>query len=149
MDEIRLIDANALISKLKERKDFYVSAWGLFSDMFFSDKSRVDELDSCIAEVVNAPTVEQKELYVPVCNVNFDKEQLIACVDKAKAEILASITRSQGKWIIKNKSQYDEYADVECSNCNRLFECWDMNYRFYDYCPHCGAQMEVQNETNN
>jgi hypothetical protein len=44
---MRLIDADKLIGKLRARKDFYVSAWGSFSDMPFHDKSRVDELDSC------------------------------------------------------------------------------------------------------
>lgn len=53
-----LISREALKKRLQDRHDFWVNAWGGFSDMPLNDKSRVDELSSCIAEVVNAPTVE-------------------------------------------------------------------------------------------
>lgn len=46
----------------------------------------------------SVPYESQKEI-VPVCKVTFDKEQLQEIVDKAKAEVLASIQRPHGEWI--------------------------------------------------
>ena len=55
---MRPIDADALKDKLQQHHDFYVMAWGGFSKMPISDKKRVDEITNCIAEVVNAPTID-------------------------------------------------------------------------------------------
>ena len=58
---MRLIDADALKDKLQQHHDFYVMAWGGFGKMPISEKKRVDEITNCIAEVVNAPTIEPKQ----------------------------------------------------------------------------------------
>lgn len=50
-----------------------------------------------IEEIDNAPTVEPEK--IAVANVTLDKEQLEEIVEKAKAEVLASIDRPQGEWI--------------------------------------------------
>ena len=55
---MRPIDADALKDKLQQHHDFWVMAWGGFSKMPISDKKRVDEITNCIAEVVNAPTID-------------------------------------------------------------------------------------------
>jgi len=55
---MRLIDADALMEKLKQHHDFLVKAWGGFKEMPLSDKSRCDELSNSMAEVFNAPTIE-------------------------------------------------------------------------------------------
>ena len=57
---MRLIDADALKDKLQQHHDFYVMAWGGFGKMPIGEKKRVDEITNCIAEVVNAPTIEPK-----------------------------------------------------------------------------------------
>lgn len=54
-NEKRLIDANALKEELQAHHDFFVNAWGGFSNLPPKDKARVDEITSCIADVVNAP----------------------------------------------------------------------------------------------
>ena len=54
----RWIDADALIEKLKQHHDFFVKAWGGFKEMPLSDKARCDELTNCIAEIVNAPSID-------------------------------------------------------------------------------------------
>jgi hypothetical protein len=51
------ISREALRQKLQKRHDFFVNAYGSFKDMPLNDKARVDEISSCIAEVVNAPSV--------------------------------------------------------------------------------------------
>lgn len=54
----RLIDADKVKSKLQQHRDLFVDAWGGFDKMSLADKNRVDEIDNCIAEIVNAPTVD-------------------------------------------------------------------------------------------
>ena len=61
-NEKRLIDANALKIKLQEHHDFFVDGWRGFSKMTYATKCRVDEIDNCIAEIVNAPTVDAVEV---------------------------------------------------------------------------------------
>lgn len=56
--EKRLIDANALKEKLQEHHDFFVDGVGGFRYLTPKDKARVDEIDNCIAEIVNAPSVD-------------------------------------------------------------------------------------------
>ena len=59
---MRLIDADALKEKLQAHHDFFVNAWGGFSNLPQNDKARVDEITSCIVDVVNAPTVDAVEV---------------------------------------------------------------------------------------
>ena len=59
-----LISREALINKLKEHKDFFVSAYGGFSLMPDSIKYRVDEITNCIAEVINSPPIKPNSIYV-------------------------------------------------------------------------------------
>lgn len=58
---MRPIDADALKDKLQQHHDFYVMAWGGFGKMPIGEKKRIDEITNCIAEVVNAPTIEPKQ----------------------------------------------------------------------------------------
>ena len=51
------ISRQALKQKLQERHDFWVNAYGGFSNLPQNDKSRVDEITNCIAMVVNEPSV--------------------------------------------------------------------------------------------
>lgn len=53
-----LIDAKALYEKIKEHHDLYVNAWGSFKNLPANDKARVDAYTSCIAELMNAPTID-------------------------------------------------------------------------------------------
>jgi hypothetical protein len=55
------ISREALRQKLQKRHDFFVNAYGSFKDMPLNDKARVDEISSCIAEVVNAPSVTPQQ----------------------------------------------------------------------------------------
>lgn len=50
-NEVRLIDANLVIQKLK-------SYYNKLSPSIYSEIIRRDEVSSCIAELINAPTVE-------------------------------------------------------------------------------------------
>ena len=69
----RLIDRDELISTLKKHRIFYVSAWGSFSKLPEKEKARVDEVTACIAELINAPTVDA----VPVEKYNDLREAFV------------------------------------------------------------------------
>lgn len=51
------ISRESLRQKLQEHHDFFVNAFGGFENMNYIDKARVDEIDNCIAMVVNEPSV--------------------------------------------------------------------------------------------
>lgn len=82
---MRLIDADNVKKRIEESVSNYygeysvdmLNMWGLFTKM-------IDE----------TPTVE------PTFKLKFDEEQLQEIVDKAKAEVLASVERPQGEWNI-------------------------------------------------
>ena len=61
-NEKRLIDANVPIEKLEEHRKLFIDAWQGFAYLSNSDKARVDEIDTCIAEIINAPTVDAVEV---------------------------------------------------------------------------------------
>ena len=54
------ISRKSIKQKLQEHHDFFVNAYGGFSNLPPNDKSRVDEITNCIAMVVNEPSVNPK-----------------------------------------------------------------------------------------
>ena len=64
----RLIDANALKEKLQDHHDFFVDGVGGFHYLTPKDKARVDEITHCIAEIVNAHTVDAVEIPCHCCD---------------------------------------------------------------------------------
>ena len=54
------VSRSELKRRLQEHHDFFVNAYGGFSNMPLNDKARVDEITNCIAEVVNMPSVQQE-----------------------------------------------------------------------------------------
>jgi len=61
---MRLGDLDALKKELQARHDFFINSWkenGVApTGIPIPDKSRIDEINNCIAMVVNAPTVEAR-----------------------------------------------------------------------------------------
>ena len=55
------ISRKSIKHKLQEHHDFFVNAYGGFSNLPQNDKSRVDEILNCIAMVVNEPSVNTQE----------------------------------------------------------------------------------------
>ena len=56
-----IISRKSIKQKLQEHHDFFVNAYGGFSNLPQNDKSRVDEITNCIAMVVNEPSVTPQE----------------------------------------------------------------------------------------
>ena len=53
------IDAEWLLNRYKGHHDFYLNAWGGdFKAMDAKDKARCDELNTCIADIFNAPSID-------------------------------------------------------------------------------------------
>lgn len=50
--------------------------------------------------------------------------------------------RPTGKWIPNCEAYYD---GLRCSVCGELLPCSDEYHYDANYCPHCGAKMEVNN----
>ena len=59
MSEVRLIDANALMEKIKASYDLFEGC------EYIGDKARRDELSSVMARIINAPTIEPKQEWIP------------------------------------------------------------------------------------
>lgn len=56
-----VISRKSIKQKLQEHHDFFVNAYGGFSNLPQNDKSRVDEIINCIAIVVNEPPVKPQQ----------------------------------------------------------------------------------------
>lgn len=116
-DEKRLIDANALKEKLQAHHDFFVNAWGGFSNLPLKDKARVDEITSCIADVVNAPTVDAVEaVHAEWLDIQFDPMW---------RSMLATCSHCKVRGEVRVKSNECGFAVPDS-----------------DYCPSCGAKMD-------
>ena len=113
------ISRQALKRKLQEHHDFFIHAYGGFSNMSRNDKSRVDEINNCIAMVVNEPSVTPKE--------------------KTGHWIVDWSATSR---LTRDRSLTYEYR-VHCDRCGYR---WDYTTDkkgslVSNYCPNCGARM--------
>ena len=154
------LSRNSLKHKLQERHDFFVNAYGGFSNLPQNDKSRVDEITNCIAMVVNEPPVisQQKSIecdddevsreaclmcltgeFVP--GKEYKPEELIAVFSKRIRALPPVTVRQTGEWIIKeDNTSYVKTLPrrwAECSKCE-----WSMSPGYvgqYAFCPNCGS----------
>jgi len=118
------ISRESLRQKLQEHHDFFVNTYGSFEDMTFKEKARVDEIDNCIAMVVNEPSV------TPQSKIGY-------WIENAKTYYEELYKRGLG---------VDEYTpyftdDIACSECLAKYSVIDNETQFFKHCPNCGAQM--------
>ena len=112
------ISREALRQKLQENQDFFINAFGGFKNMNYIDKARVDEIDNCIAMVVNAPSVTPQQLCEednPNCTEcrYYDKEKhhcprFCRVIENTVAEI----TSEQTGWIPVSERLPKKYETV-------------------------------------
>ena len=121
-NEVRLIDANALIDDLKSLK--YI---GYCNDSFSILGNR--EIERCISAVKDAPTADDWEQY----STKLWKE----AYEQGKAD------RPQGEWMFNSDNIIfgSPYGSYKCTNCNS-WTGW-----ITSFCPNCGAKMKG-GETN-
>lgn len=122
---MRCIDADALKRQYEDRKRLFCRNRIEFSTLSDKDKARVDELDNCIADILNAPNIEP------------DWTELMAICDNCGHAIHIKRTDAKpktGKWIDRQLI-YSDLHVATCSNCK-------MRVAVGKYCPNCGAKME-------
>ena len=115
----RLINADVLMDLLKARKQFFVDAYGgSFHCMSEKDKARCDEVDACIASIVNAPTVSADDV-------------------QGKWEDKEVFNETDDDHIV------DEWQSARCSVCGK-YHTTPFMYYFddFNFCPNCGAKMD-------
>ena len=109
------ISRESLKSKLKEHRDFFVNAYGGFSNLPLNDKSRVDEIGGCIAMVIDEPTI------TPIQRTGHWIEH-------------PEIETSAPEYIMF----------YECSECGDKQCFCKSNIHRKHFCNNCGAKMEEQ-----
>ena len=106
------ISRKSLKQKLQEHHDFFVNAYGGFSNLSRNDKSRVDEISNCIAMVVNEPPV------LPQQKIGY----WLRWYERKETE------------------QYREnIPHCNCSECGKEYD--PHSSQFIKFCSNCGAKM--------
>lgn len=107
---MRPIDGDALKGKLKKHHDLFVDAWGGFKNLPPDCKARVDEISSCIAEIVNAPTIEQYGTWIPVSSGKLPNTEkpYKAVLLQLKNSMVAGYTNKAGQWFVDTGDGYCE-----------------------------------------
>ena len=134
--EVDAISRKSLKHKLQEHHDFFVNAYGGFSNLPQNDKARVDEILNCIAMVVNEPPVKPQ-----YTDDEIQKIQDLEQAEIQKAYELGQEDRPTGHWITED--MFDGDVAYRCSECNELFwiESGTPKDNGYNFCPKCGKRL--------
>lgn len=84
------------------------------------------------------------------CNCSEYGKQEVMAIDDLRYLPVADVAKvKHGKWV----DAYGNYKTAECSQCKELFgvtfdneanrELWNGFKSFYNYCPSCGAKMDM------
>lgn len=99
-----LISRQAVLDLLKEHRALYCdNTPETFSKLSYAEKSRVDELDTAIATIINLPSVENKEEWIPVSERLPEKnvKDYLACCEDG---YVATIMYDNGSWLINGNN---------------------------------------------
>lgn len=160
------ISRESIKQKLQEEHDFFVNAYGGFSNLSQNDKSRVDEIDNCIAMVVNEPSVTPRTNLAETSQDCISRQEVLDVINfedkwlfdanghnanthiafsglESRVKALPSVTpeRPKGKWI-EYKVDIAPHP-LHCSLCG--FSNHHISNRYmkgFRRCPNCGAEME-------
>lgn len=143
------ISRKSIKQKLQEHHDFFVNAYGGFSNLPQNDKSRVDEITNCIAMVVNEPPVTPKPTECEdavsreaVLNMVYRSLSGRNVVDFDDIKDLPPVTPKQrtGKWIKTPKAVMGEGYMWYCDKCeHQVYQDSSRDYPSEKYCPNCGS----------
>ena len=99
-----LIRRQVVIDAMKKHKTFYCdNSPESFRKLSYGDRCRVDEIDNCIAELVNTPSARNHGHWID-CKVS-GHLKCSECGDKAPSMFDA------------NREEYDEWYSPFCPNC--------------------------------
>jgi len=115
---MRLIDADKVIKTLRERKKLFCRNQIEFRMLPPDQKARVDEIDTCISELINAEPIDTES---PRIRGAVENEGKIRAYDVFGIETFG----------VKRK----------CTNCG-FVHIFIEDHGHYPYCPICRADME-------
>ena len=109
-----LIDADALIKKYKEHKKLLCKNQIEFRMLSDKDKARVDELDNCIADVVNMPAIELEQKtgkWIPCSERLPEKYGWYMCTLK-DYRVNTYYWNNKGEWVDNGKKHFFELYNI-------------------------------------
>lgn len=78
----------------------------------------------------------------------------VNCKSDHRCDIVCSISeaptidpaslRPKGEWVIDHVTSVDQFEVVKCSNCDYEAFAQAIHVRFGNYCPNCGARMDLK-----
>ena len=102
------------------------------------------EFDDTVVRAVNhvGIVVDKDEL---VKALEYDRDQYDKGFDDGYAAGVADASPKTGKWIPDDEDDPHLVVPIRCSVCHSRahFEDWNRRFVLSEYCPHCGAKMEV------
>jgi hypothetical protein len=122
VNNMRLIDADMLKRQYEEHKRLFCRNRIEFSTLSDKDKARVDELDNCIAEILNAPTIEPER----------KTGKWVGAIEYCK-----HLEEKTGE-------RYQPSGLAGMIYCN---QCWRASDRRSNYCRECGSVMTEGGDT--
>ena len=163
----RYDEKQAAIGALKEHRALYCdNTPDTFSKLSYAEKSRVDELDTAIATLVNLPSAQPEpkqsengsELFGNLEKLDdrtmddsISRQAAIDSWDKLSKRgrtefdqvlmTLPSADRPTGEWVLEEQKSQNHIENIYiCSSCKN-FEAWGKT-ELYNFCPNCGAKMK-------
>ena len=120
-----LISRQAAIDALKEHRALYCdNTPDTFSKLSYAEKSRVDELDTAIATLVNLPSAQPEQRWIP-CSERLPEEKDAGILKKLgtskRSEYVLATVEVKGERMTVTACTYDGEWD------------WKMKYAFPDY----------------
>ena len=111
------ISRQAAIDALKEHRALYCdNTLNSFSKLSYAEKSRIDELDTAIATLVNLPSAQ------PTIE-----------------------PRAKGEWIIEG-TELNHRLRCSCCSSLAIWAPYAMSFIAPNFCPNCGADMREVSE---
>ena len=95
-------------------------------DEYISREAAIEEIDKWLDSVGTALVGKGLSYY----------GELIGCIEDARAANVAEVVH--GRWIWNEEGEIDWEQFYRCSNCGDK-EYWESNF-----CPNCGAKMDLE-----
>lgn len=85
-----------------------------------------------------------KESFWASCNNCLSEDDIADLIDEIPAADVAPVVH--GNWVSCFEDWRKQIEGDKCSSCG--FEHYGTNIRSYNFCPNCGAKMDLEDEQN-
>ena len=148
-------DLNKLKAQILEEGDTVVSKQDLFDRFVEVDNEYKNSHWNLLQILTNINILIGQEPCEGAISREDVIEDVVKCTDMNEdtMEVLeekinklppVTFTRKKGKWIVEDSGNYNgKWSTCYCSNCK---DYYTRNWREMNYCPNCGAKMEVESE---